>query len=175
MTREEKEAFVRDLRERLSGTPVVYLTDFTGLDVQAMTELRRRLKENGAEYLVVKNRLALMAIEDVDIPDIAEYFRGPTGLVLGHEGPVDAAKVIAEFADDHDERPSVKVGVVDREVVSPEMIQRLAELPNREQLLAQMLGALQAPMAQLAMALEGKMQEFAGLVDALREERESAG
>lgn len=175
MRRAEKERFVAELRERLSGVTVLYLTDFTGLDVEAMTDLRARLKESGAEYLVVKNRLALRALDGLDIPDIASHFQGPTGLVLGHGGPVDAAKVVSEFARDHDDRPVFKVGVMDAQVLEPEKIQRLARLPNRERLLAELAGALEAPMAALVGALEGKLREAAGLLEALRRQREETG
>jgi len=175
MNRTNKESFVSDLAERLNRAPVVYLTDFSGLDVKAMTVLRRTLKQSGAEYLVVKNRLAKRALGDTELPDITESLIGPTGMVLGYEDVVTPAKLVSDFAKAHDEKPVFKLGVLEKEVLQPEQIDRIAKLPPREQLLAELAGAMQAPLAQLAGALEAKLQEMAGLLDALKQEREQAG
>jgi large subunit ribosomal protein L10 len=175
MDRTQKETFVSDLRERLQRAPVVYLTDFTGLDVKSITDLRRSLKDSGAEYLVVKNRLAKLALEGTELPDISEDLVGPTGIVLGYDDVVAPAKALTDFARIHDKKPSFKLGILENAVLQPEQIDRIANLPSREQLYSQLAGALQAPMAMLATALEGKVQEMAGLLDALKEERGQAG
>lgn len=173
MDRDQKETFVTQLRERIDRAPVMYLTDFTGLDVKAMSQLRRSLKNSGAEYVVVKNRLAMRALEATEaFPDISESLQGPTGLVFGYEDVVSAAKVLSDFAKEHDEKPTFKLGVMDREVLQPEQINKLATLPTREQLLAELAGAMEAPMAALAAALGAKVQEMAGLLDALKAEKE---
>ena len=175
MHRTEKESFVQALRERINRAPVLYLTDFTGLDVKAMSQLRRSLKNSGAEYLVVKNRLAMRAFAETDeFPDISGSLEGPTGLVFGYEDAVTPAKTLSDFAKEHDDKPVFKLGVMDRQVLQPEQIDKLAKLPSREQLLAELAGAMEAPMAQLASALEAKVQEMAGLLDALKQEREKA-
>ena len=90
MNRSDKQSFVEDFRVRLQEAPAVFLTDFTGLDVKSMTVLREELKKSGAEYLVVKNRLVRLALQELDLPDLSEWLTGPTGVVLGHTGPVDA-------------------------------------------------------------------------------------
>lgn len=173
MDRAQKELFLEDLRERIDRAPVLYLTDFTGLDVKAMTQLRRSLKTSGAEYLVVKNRLAKRVFtESEDLPDITESLEGATGLVLGYEDAVTVAKALSDFAKEHEDRPSFKLGIMDRRILEPEQIRRLAELPPREQLMAQLVGAFEAPLSALATALEGKISEMVGLLDALRVERE---
>lgn len=176
MDRAGKEALILDLRERISRAPVLYLTDFTGLDVKAMTELRRSLKKSGAEYFVVKNRLAKRVFqESEDLPDISDSLIGPTGFVLGYEDVARAAKAVSDFAKTHDKKPVFKLGIMDGKVLQPEQVERIAKLPAREQLLAELAGALEAPMAAFASVLEAKVQEMAGLLDALREEREKAG
>ena len=175
MNRTEKESFVADFREKIANAPVVYLTDFTGLDMKAMTSLRQNLKASGAEYLVVKNRLVKRALEELELPDINEALLGPTGVVLGYEGVVEPAKIISDFAKEHDDKPVFKLGVLDNKVVSAGEIQRLAKLPPREQLLAELAGALAAPMAMLASALEGKLQEMSGLLDAYKQQKEAEG
>ena len=161
MKRTEKEGFVEDFRERLQESPAIFLTDFTGLDVKSMTVLRAELKKTGAEYLVVKNRLLLLALQGMEFPDLSAWLTGPTGVVLGRTGPVEAAKTIADFAKSHDDRPAFKVGVLDNVVLDASQIQQLAKLPPRDQLLAMLAGAL-----------EGKLQEMVGLMKALQEKLE---
>ncbi|MFO8173314.1 MAG: 50S ribosomal protein L10 [Gemmatimonadota bacterium] len=175
MKRTDKESFVEEFRERLQESPAIFLTDFTGLDVKSMTVLRDELRKTGAEYLVVKNRLVRRALEDTEIPDLSEWLLGPTGVVFGHTGPVAAAKAVADFAKNHDERPAFKVAVLDNALLDPSQIDRLAKLPTRDVLLSMLAGALEAPMAALAGAMEAKMQEMSGLLEALRAEKEGEG
>ena len=165
MNRSEKAAFVENFEARVRGTQALYLTDFTGLDVPSMTGLRRRLKDAGAEFLVVKNRLARRAFEELGagFPELSEHLTGPTGVVFGTDGPVEAAKVLNDFAKEHSARPAFKVGIVDGALVDAAHYERRAKLPPMEQLLAMVAGAM-----------EGKLQEFAALIDALHEQRASA-
>ena len=164
MNRSEKAAFVEKFEARIRATQALYLTDFTGLDVPSMTGLRRRLKDAGADFLVVKNRLARRAFEELGagFPDLSEHLTGPTGVVFGTDGPVEAAKVLNDFAKEHRARPAFKVGVVDGALVDAAHYERLAKLPPMEQLLAMVAGAM-----------EGKLQEFAALIDALGEQTAS--
>jgi large subunit ribosomal protein L10 len=171
MNVKQKEALVTELTDRLKSARAIYVTDFVGLYVKAMTALRAQLRAQGSRSLVVKNTLAERALEGLDLPDIAEYFRGPTGLVIVNDDPIAPAKVLSEFAKAHDQRPAIRAGIVERRAVGAADVERLATLPGREELLAQLAGALEAPMAQLAYALEAKLIELAGLVDALRESR----
>jgi len=175
MKRTEKQSFVEDFRGKLEESPAIFLTDFSGLDVKSMTVLRDELRKSGAEYLVVKNRLVRLALEKTELPDLSDWLTGPTGVILGRTGPVDAAKAVADFAKTHDSKPVFKIGVLENSVLEPEQIERLAKLPNRETLLAMLAGVLEAPMAALAGALEGKLQEMSGLLEALREQKEGEG
>lgn len=174
MKLEEKEAVVTELTEKLRGANALYLTDFTGLNVKSITDLRRRLRNAGVEYLVVKNTLAERALEGAALPDIAAFFKGPTAVVITRNDPVAPAKVLADFAKEHDNKPAVKAGIVERRAVTPAQIDALAKLPPRDVLLAQLAGALEAPMAQLAYVMQAKLYEMAGLLDALRSSREPA-
>ena len=168
MNRTDKETFVESFREQIESAPVVYLTDFTGLDVKSITVLRQQLKAVGAEYLVVKNRLVRRALEDTELPDISEWLTGPTGVVVGHDGVVEPAKAVSDFAKAHDDRPVFKVGWLENSILDAAQIGRLAKLPPRDQLLAELAGALCAPLSALAGALEAKLQELSGLLDALK-------
>lgn len=167
MTTEAKQAVVSELAEKLRGSTTLYLTDFTGLNVKSITVLRARLREAGVEYLVVKNRLVQRALDGLDLPDISTSLKGPTALVIGKQDPIAPAKVIADFAKDHEDRPALKAGIVERRTVSAEEIARLATLPPLDQLRAQLAGALQAPLSLFVQTLEAKLIEMAGLLEAL--------
>lgn len=174
MRRTEKDVVVADLQQKLDGASAFYLTDFTGLSVKQITQFRARLRKQGVEYVVVKNTLAKRALEGMELPDVAGFFSGPTGLVIGREDAVAAAKVLSDFAREFGDRPSVKVGVVDRRSFGPEQVKQLADMPPREVLLAQIAGGLQAPMARLAGGMAQLMAGFARAVDQLRQQKEGA-
>ena len=172
-TKAQKQEMVTALANRLRRSPTVYVTDFTGLDVAKLTQLRRRLRQAGTEFVVVKNTLALRALGDAQVRGLESHLAGPTGLVLAGADPVAAAKVLADFVKEF-EKPAVKVGLVDGKAVTPEQVKRLAGLPTRLELLAQLAGALQAPMAGCAGALYGLLQNMVGALEALRQQRSSA-
>jgi large subunit ribosomal protein L10 len=175
MKKTEKDAFVDELQEKLSGASAFYLTDFTGLSVKQITQLRVRLRKSGVEYVVVKNTLAKRALQGLELPDVAGFFSGATGVAIGREDAVAAAKVLTDFAREFGDRPALKVAVVDRREYSPEQVRALATLPPREVLLAQIAGGLQAPMARLAGGMSQILAGFARAVDALRQQKEGAG
>lgn len=170
--KERKQAVVDDLHKKLGGAKAVYLADFTGLNVKKVTELRARLRKAGIEYHVVKNTLAERALAGLDLPDIAQFFRGPTAIVIGPNDPVQAAKLLSDFARENDNKPALKVGVVEKRAVTSADITRISKLPPREQLLAELVWAMQSPMSQLVFVLEAKMQELVGLLEALKDQRE---
>jgi large subunit ribosomal protein L10 len=174
MNRDQKSAVVDDLHQKLAEARAFYLTDFTGMSVKQITEFRSRLRKQGVEYVVVKNTLAQRALSELELPDIAGFFTGPTGLVIGREDAVTAAKILTDFAKEFDNKPAVKLGIVERREVNPDQVQQLAQLPSKEVLLAQLAGGLQAPMARLAGGMQNLLAGAARAVDALRQQREGA-
>lgn len=174
MKLEEKKQITQELSDRLSESGTIYLTDFTGLDVEAMTEFRARLAEEDVNYRVVKNTLALRALEGLDLPDVSEHFQGPTGLVLSREDPVSPAKVLKDFAEDHEEKPKVKIGIVDHRVVESEEISRLAELPNREELLGAIAGSVTAPVSGIVGLLNRLLWSIGSIAEQAAREREAS-
>ena len=175
MKRQEKDEFIGELQEKLQGASAVYLTDFTGLNVKQMTQFRARLRKQGVEYVVVKNTLAQRALADLELPDIGASFSGPTGLVIGRTDAVAAAKVLSDFSREHDNKPGIRLGIVEGQEVGPAQIKELAELPPREVLLARLAGDLQAPMSRLAGGMYNLVAGLARAIDALRQQREEAG
>ncbi|MHB1225705.1 MAG: 50S ribosomal protein L10 [Gemmatimonadaceae bacterium] len=171
MKRSDKEQLVQELKDKMVGASALYYTDFSGLNVKRMTELRRRFRRAGVEYLVIKNTLALRAVSESGLS--AERLRGPTGVVVGTD-PVAAAKVLTDFARENDQRPSVKGGMLDGRTIGAEQVKQLAELPSREQMLAELAGGLQSPLTAFAGALNGLLYMFVGALDALASQRESA-
>ena len=175
MKRSDKDEFIGELKQKLEGASAFYLTDFTGLNVKQMTQFRARLRKQGVEYVVVKNTLAQRALQGLDVPDVAAFFTGPTGVVIGRDDAVAAAKALTDFAREFGDRPAVKVGVVERREVNADQVKKLADMPPREVLLAQIAGGLQAPMARLAGGMSQLLAGFARAVDALRQQKEGAG
>jgi large subunit ribosomal protein L10 len=173
MSKTERQATVESLAEQLKGSPNVFVTDFTGLNVLRMTELRRRLRSAGVDYVVVKNTLAQRAFAANGVSALDEHLAGPTGLVLSGSDAMAGAKVLADFAKEF-EKPAIKVGLVDGKPVTAEQVKRLASLPSREVLLSQLAGYIQAPMAQFAGAMNGLLYQMVGALEALRSQRSAA-
>ena len=170
MKRTEKEQLVSELKEKIEGATALYYTDFTGLNVKRMTDLRRRLRKANVEYVVIKNTLALRAVNESGL--VGERLRGPTGLVVAKDA-VAAAKVITDFAKENEQRPAVKGGMFEGKAIDKAQITKLASMPSREQMLADLGAGLQSPMAAFLGALNGMMYMFVGSLEALRVQRES--
>jgi large subunit ribosomal protein L10 len=171
MKRPDKEKLVAELTEKLRGAKALYYTDFAGLNVKRMTDLRRRLRKQGVEYVVIKNTLALRAVNDSGL--VAQKLKGQTGLVIAKD-PVAAAKVLSDFAKENDQRPAVKGGLLEGKSLDVEQVKKLASMPSREQMLAQLGAGLQSPMAAFVGALSGLFYMFAGALEGLKQQRENA-
>jgi large subunit ribosomal protein L10 len=161
MNRTERQHTVESLTAQFKASPHIYVTDFSGLNVLRVTELRRRLRAAGVKYVVVKNTLAQRALAANGITALDEHLSGPIGLVLSSDA-LAAAKVIGEFAREF-EKPTVKIGLVDGKPVPPEMVKRLGEIPSREVLLGQIAGTL-----------NNVLYSFVASLEALRDQRSSA-
>ena len=171
MKRAEKEQLVTELRDKLKNSSSLYYTDFTGLNVKRMTELRRRLKRAGIDYVVIKNTLALRAVNESGL--LGEKMKGPTGLVVGKD-PVTAARLLTEFAKENEDKPGMKGGMLSGKAINNAQLKRMASLPSREQMLADLAAGMQSPMAALVGAFSGVFYMFAGALDALKSQREGA-
>ncbi|SRR5258708_3856948 len=171
MKRTDKEQLVVELKEKLEGATALYYTDFTGLNVKRMTELRRRLRRAKVEYVVIKNTLALRAVNESGL--VGERLRGPTGLVMSRDA-VAAAKVLTDFAKENEQRPTVKGGIFEGRPISAKQVTKLAAMPSREQMLSQLGASMQAPMVTLVSAMNSLFTTFVGAVEALKVQRESA-
>lgn len=172
VARPEKEATVAELKEKLSGAQAVVFTDYRGLTVKKATELRRRLRQAGVEYRVVKNTLTSRAAQEAGLHDLDQYLTGPTAVAFGTADPVAPAKVLMAFAKDNKEL-TVKGGVLQGRTIGFDEVKALAELPSREVLLSQVLAGMQAPLAGMARVLSGTLSGFVYALDAYRRQREA--
>ena len=169
----EKQQIAEDLRDRLSKSAIIVLTDYKGLDVAAMNDLRRRLRAEQIEYQVVKNTLLIRAAEDNDIALIKDYFKGPSAIALSYEDPVAPAKVLSQFAKEN-KKLEIKVGVMNGQVLDADAIKALATLPSREVLLGQLLSALNAIPTSFVRTLAEVPRSFVSVLAAIRDQKETA-
>ena len=149
--RPEKANIVEDLAGKLQAAPFIFVADYTGLKVSQFAELRNRLFNVGAKCHVVKNTFLRRAVIDAGLPELTSL-GGQTAIIFGDKDVAAAAKVLKTYATEF-KKPTVKTGIVDRLLVSPEEIQTIADLPSREVLLATLLGVLNAPASKLVRVL----------------------
>jgi large subunit ribosomal protein L10 len=175
-TKAQKQEMVTTLAGQVAKAQTIYITDFTGLNVAHITELRRRLRAVGVEYVVVKNTLAKRALTESQRQEggLEQYLAGPTALALAGADPLGAAKVLTDFAKEF-EKPAIKIGLVEGKPVTSAQVKSLAALPSKQQLLAQLGGALQAPMAGFLGVMNGLLYAMVGALEALKEQRAASG
>jgi large subunit ribosomal protein L10 len=171
MNRTEKQQLVTELTDKIKGAQALYYTDFTGLNVKRMTELRRQLRRAGVEYVVIKNTLALRAVNESGL--VADRLKGPTGIVVAADA-LAGAKVLSDFAKANDQKPAIKGGMFDGRQIDAAQVKALANMPSREQMLAELGAGLMAPLAQMAGVMNGMLTMMVGALEALRVQKEGA-
>ncbi|QIN78071.1 50S ribosomal protein L10 [Rubrobacter marinus] len=170
MKREDKARVIEELTEKLRGSSVV-LVDFKGMNVAQSTRLRARSREAGVDFVVAKNTLAQRAANEAGVEGLDEFLVGPTALAFSDD-PVASAKLMAEFADDI-EAFELKGGLLDGgRVMGSDDVVALSKLPGREQLLAQLLGAIQAPVAGLVTVLNAPLRNLAVVLNGVAEQKQ---
>ena len=163
---------VEALRERLSGVRSAILTEYRGLTVGQLAELRRQLKGVSGEYTVVKNTLARRAIQGSSLERVSPYLTGPTALAFSRREAVALAKALQAFQRGNPAL-QIKAGYMEGTILPPERVRALADLPPREVLLGQVVGAFQAPLVSLVATFEGLLRGFISVVDQIRARREN--
>jgi len=173
MARPEKVTEVEALRERLRRARTIVLTDFRGLTVGEINQLRGKLRAAGVEYRVVKNRLMLIAAREAGIVGLEAYLEGPTAAAFSYADPVLPAKIIQDFIRQM-RKLETKGGVIDRRAVSPQQMRVLADLPPRGVLLAQVARGMLTPLYGLANVLAGVPRALVIVLDQIRQQGETA-
>jgi len=174
MKRQEKEAVVSEIAEKVSRARSLFLADFTGLTVEQANELRREFNKSKIDYCVVKNTLARKALENATgLDNVMGSLRGPTAIAFGYDDPVTAAKIIRRFIEKH-EKPSVKVCVVENLVYDGSKLLELSQLPSRQELVASILGSLQAPIVGVITAVQAVARDLISIIGAIEEKKKSS-
>lgn len=172
--KEQKAEQVELLTEKLRKAKVALLTDYRGLTVTQLQDLRGRLRTGDVEYRVIKNTLARRAADAAGLGDLKAQLEGPVAIAFGYDDLSLPSKLINEFVRSTRLKLDVKGGLVEGRVFSPDQVKQLADLPSRETLLAQLLGTLQSPVAQLVGIMQTPVQQLLGVLDAYKSKLEAA-
>ncbi|MCI0515101.1 50S ribosomal protein L10 [candidate division KSB1 bacterium] len=175
MLKTEKQQLVQNLSEKFTQAASFYLTDFSGLNVGLITELRRKFRQNAVEYKVIKNTLAKIALKNAGFSGLSNFLTGPTAIAYSFDDPTAPVKVLSEFLKEHRElkKPEIKICIFEREVVPAKEAEYLLKLPNRVTLIAMVLGGLNAPITGLVSSLNGIITKLVLTLKAIEEKKSS--
>ena len=166
----EKQELVKALAEKLDGSVSGVLVDYKGTDVTLDTEMRRKMREAGVEYAVIKNTMLRFATADAKLAELHPFLAGPTALALHTDDPVAPAKVVYDFVG-KDKPMQVKAGFVEGRVISAAEVEALSKLPAKEVLVAQVLGTMIAPISGLATVLNANIRGLAVALQAIADQK----
>lgn len=171
---DKKKAIVKDLHEKFLRSKVVIVTDYKGLDVTTINDLRRKLGEHDVEYKVVKNSLLVRASEETDVALIKDFFKGPSAVALSYDDPIGPAKVLTKFSNEQ-KKFEIKTGVMDGKIIDPSAIKTLSNLPSREELLGQFLSVANGVVAGFVRVLAAVPVQLLNVLQAIKEQKEVSG
>ena len=171
MNRTEKQALVDDLHKEFGRSEHAILVDFRGLSVPAVTEFRRKVRQSGSRYRVVKNTLALRAVKDTPLEKLGEKFEGTTGVAYTGDDPVVLAKVLVDFAREHPQLV-VKGGLSGNQMLDADGVKALSTMPSLPELRSKLLGMLQAPASSLVRLLNAPASQLARVLKAHQDKQE---
>lgn len=174
LTREDKSELLQAYEQRLAVAPHAFVLDYQGIKVPQVTDLREKVRQSGGEYIVVKNTLALRAIDGESMAVLKEHFVGPTAVAFSDKDPVALAKTLTDFAKDVPVL-KFKAGLVEGRAVAADQIKDIAALPSREQLIAKLLFLMQSPVTRFARVLAAVPQSFVMVLDQVRKKKEEEG
>lgn len=161
---------VNDLKERLQDAKAIVLVDYKGINIEEVSQLRTRFRNDKVDYLVQKNTLVKIALNDLGITDLDDYLVGPTALAICKDDEIAPARIMVKFLKEimeDKEFPKFKAGYVSGNVLNSTQMLALAKLPSREELLAKLLGSAQAPISRLLGVTQGIIRKFVYAVDAI--------
>ena len=170
---QQKKDIVSDILGKLSNAKGVVFADYRGLTVEQDTELRRTLRKSGVSYSVVKNTLTRIAVNEMGLNALDPFLKGPTSIAYSEEDPVSAAKIMNEYAGKY-EKLQLKVGVVEGKIIDAQGIKKLASLPSKEVLIAQVLGGLNAPITGFVNVLNANIRGLVVALNAISEKKAEA-
>jgi large subunit ribosomal protein L10 len=169
----EKVTTVDQLTRRIRESKSVFLTDFTGLNVEEINNLRRAFKKASVHYEVVKNTLAGIASKSAEYEKLVDFLHGPTALAFGVDDPSAPARVIKEFKKSS-EKLQIKACLFEGVLIGPERLNEIANLPKKEVLLGRMVGSLYSPLTRLVFSLNGMLTKLVVAIDAVKKQKEQS-
>lgn len=155
---EKKQQVVAEVKEKLNASVSTVVTDYRGLSVAEVTELRKQLREAGVEYQVLKNTLVRRATGEAGLAEMDQFLTGPTAIAFSKEDVVAPAKVLHNFSKEH-KNLEIKGGIIEGTVVGPDKVKEIASLPSREGLLSMLLSVLQAPVRNFAYVVKAVAEQ----------------
>mgnify|MGYP000221111884 FL=1 len=171
MKRSEKEQIVAEVKDMISRAKGMYFADFTGITVEQVTELRREFRKSNVEYRVVKNTLARKALENTAAYDrVVPKLVGHTAIAFGYDDPIAPAKIIKKFRDKH-EKLNVKLCIIENQVFDGAELDKIAQLPSRQELIAGILGSIQSPISGVVGAVGAVIQNLIYVIDAIEKKK----
>lgn len=172
--KEQKAEQVELLTEKLKKARVAVLTDYRGLTVAQIQELRGKLRGGDVEYRVIKNTLARRAAEAAGVSELESELKGPIAIAFGYDDLSVPSKLINDFVRTTRLKLDIMGGLVEGRIFSPEQVKQLADMPSRETLIAQLAGAMQSPLSQLAGALQQPLSMLASALEQYQKKLEAA-
>ena len=169
-----KQTLVETLKTRISTAQAGVLVDYKGINVADDTALRRKLREAGVEYNVIKNSLLRFAVQGTDLVGLQDVLAGTTALATSETDAIAPAKVLKAYADKSGDKFSIKAGFVEGKPLDAAGVKQLASMPGREELMAKLLGSVNAPASGLANVVQGTMRGLAVVLQAIAEQKEKA-
>ncbi len=174
MLRNEKDAVIAEVQQLLTDTENLFVSDYRGLTVAELAELRTKLRESGARFKIVKNTLGGIAADKAGREPVKELMSGPTAVTFCGDDLVGAAKALADFAKTHPQL-EVRGGLLDASLIDAAGVKAIAILPPRDVLVAQLVGTMAAPMTGLVTVLQGTISGFVRALDQVAQQRAAAG
>jgi large subunit ribosomal protein L10 len=171
MLKSDKVAVVESLADMFSKANGIYLTNYKGMDVASVTELRGRLRDASASYRVVKNTLARLALDRSGNEMLKEFFDGPVGVVIASGDAIVPAKILMDFSKET-QRPEIRGAYLDARIFTPDEVVALAALPSKDELLTRVVRGVQSPLSGLVGCLSGMLRNAAGVLRAVAESKE---
>lgn len=171
MANSEKDAVIQEVSDIFKKSKSVFVTDFSGLNVEKIMILRKKFRESKVGYLVVKNTLARISAEKAGWNQLNPHFKGPSAIAYSFEDPSSPARVIKEFTKNND-KPKIKGSIFEGVYYGPESMDQIASLPPKQELLARVVGAFNSPIQGLASRLNGILQKLVGTLDAVKTQKE---
>jgi len=171
MAKDEKIALVKNLSTLLKSSTGFYLTDYRGLNVKDITDLRKRLREGNTVYRVTKNSILKRALEQASISEMSHFVEGPVAIALTSDDPIQPIKILVNFRKEH-KLPIVKGGMAEGKFIDEQKIEEIAKIPSKEELLSMVIGGLNAPITGLVWTLKGMLGKLIYTLNALINKKE---